>query len=214
MKNPYEELGVPEDANDEDIRRAYRQRAKQAHPDAGGNAAEFASLSRAMTLLLDPVQRKKFDDFGHVDENTSNIESMAMEQVVSFISNSIQATLDNNVSIQGLDFIKGGKLWCEQRIAELRNYNRRFQRQIELHEKIKKRLHTVRKNDPVSRMLAHQIRELKVRIEGNEKQIEVTTCALKIFGDYTLLPDPDERVTTHQVPPGFFGAGTGPYTGR
>lgn len=35
-RDPYEMLGVPRDAGDEEIRRAYRRLAKREHPDADG----------------------------------------------------------------------------------------------------------------------------------------------------------------------------------
>lgn len=46
-EDPYQRLGVSRNATPDAIRRAYRQRAKQAHPDAGGSSAEMARLSEA-----------------------------------------------------------------------------------------------------------------------------------------------------------------------
>lgn len=212
MIDPYEALGLPRDATSEDIRKAYRQRAKKAHPDAGGSTEEFEAISRAMTLLTDPVRRERFDDYGDTSETPDNVEVMAMELVVQFISNSLEAVAQNNLPMHDLNFIEGGKIWCDQRIGEFKKFNRTFQQQIKLREKVKKRLRTKRASDPVSRMLDHQIGEFKTRIAGNEKQIEITARARQLFGDYEFLPDPDEPAATHQVPPGFFGRGRGPFT--
>ncbi|MGB4777734.1 DnaJ domain-containing protein, partial [Microbacterium sp.] len=43
----YEVLGVAPDAADDDLRRAYRLRLRQTHPDTGGDAARFVRVQRA-----------------------------------------------------------------------------------------------------------------------------------------------------------------------
>ena len=45
--NPYETLGVPSDASDADIKRAYRREIRKAHPDRGGTNEDMAELNRA-----------------------------------------------------------------------------------------------------------------------------------------------------------------------
>jgi len=68
--DPYTTLGVARDASADDIRRAYRQLAKQHHPDLnpGNKAAEerFKAVSAANELLSDPEKRGKFDR-GEID---------------------------------------------------------------------------------------------------------------------------------------------------
>eukprot|EP00931_Biecheleriopsis_adriatica_P073591 TRINITY_DN47848_c0_g1_i1.p1 TRINITY_DN47848_c0_g1~~TRINITY_DN47848_c0_g1_i1.p1 ORF type:complete len:386 (+),score=68.04 TRINITY_DN47848_c0_g1_i1:78-1235(+) len=66
-RNPYLVLGIKADAEEEDIRRAYRNRALQWHPDKrppqDREAAEqlFKDLGQAYEILRDPEKRKAFD---------------------------------------------------------------------------------------------------------------------------------------------------------
>lgn len=50
-------LGVGEDATADEVRRAYRRLARNAHPDAGGDAADFHRLQQALAVLLEPRPR-------------------------------------------------------------------------------------------------------------------------------------------------------------
>lgn len=67
-KDPYLLLGVPRDASDEDLKRAYRQKARESHPDAtGGDAAteaRFHEVSLAYEVLRDQDRRARHDRVG------------------------------------------------------------------------------------------------------------------------------------------------------
>lgn len=52
MREACDVLGVPPDADAEQVRRAYRRLARECHPDLGGDAAEFHRLQDAAQALL------------------------------------------------------------------------------------------------------------------------------------------------------------------
>jgi len=65
----YEVLGVSKSATAEEIKSAFRKKAKECHPDLhpGDKAAEaqFKELNEAAEVLCDPDKRAKYDQFGH-----------------------------------------------------------------------------------------------------------------------------------------------------
>ncbi len=65
MIDPYAMLGVARDADEAAIKQAYRQQAKGAHPDGGGDVDRFAQVTACYELLKDPIRRKIYDDTGY-----------------------------------------------------------------------------------------------------------------------------------------------------
>ncbi|MET9958751.1 molecular chaperone DnaJ [Streptomyces sp. NPDC006326] len=65
-KDYYKVLGVPKDATEAEIKKAYRKLAREFHPDAnkGDAAAEerFKEISEANDILGDPKKRKEYDE--------------------------------------------------------------------------------------------------------------------------------------------------------
>ena len=63
----YQILGVPRDASQEDIQRAYRKLARTYHPDVNhdpGAEDRFKDVSEAYDVLSDPQTRRRYDAFG------------------------------------------------------------------------------------------------------------------------------------------------------
>lgn len=64
-KDFYKILGVPKDASDADIKKAYRKLARKHHPDqnqsTGGSDRMFKDISEAYSVLSDPEERQQYD---------------------------------------------------------------------------------------------------------------------------------------------------------
>ena len=78
MKDYYAILGVSRDADQEQIKKAYRRLARRYHPDvAGGDdecEARFKEINEAYEVLGDPEKRHRYDLFGDEGLAASSFE--------------------------------------------------------------------------------------------------------------------------------------------
>ena len=72
----YEVLGIPNTANSNDIKKAYRKLALKWHPDKNQNSSEstemFRKISEAYEVLSDPTKRDHYDRFGTGRQSSRN----------------------------------------------------------------------------------------------------------------------------------------------
>lgn len=69
-KDYYQILGVSKNANQDEIKRAYRRLAHQYHPDKNSShadGAKFKEINEAYQVLNNPQKRTQYDQFGTVD---------------------------------------------------------------------------------------------------------------------------------------------------
>lgn len=80
MRDPYSILGVRRDADSEEIKAAWRSKAKTSHPDQNQDdpsaTQRFAEIGQAYDVLKDKDKRSRYD------QRLSQMESMKREQTI------------------------------------------------------------------------------------------------------------------------------------
>ena len=67
----YEVLGVGKNASPDEIKKAFRRKAVESHPDRGGDEEKFKEVNEAYEVLKEPSKRQRYDQFGHAGVGSS-----------------------------------------------------------------------------------------------------------------------------------------------
>jgi curved DNA-binding protein CbpA len=99
MENLYHILGVPENAGDEEIKKAFRMLAKQYHPDISkGDSDRFRKISHSYKILSNRESRKDYDktlrnfnrkrgEFGTYTKDSYSVEGKHLKNLLKEIIN-------------------------------------------------------------------------------------------------------------------------------
>ncbi|AYG63096.1 J domain-containing protein [Rhizobium jaguaris] len=185
MTDPYEILGIGRDASEEQIKTAYRKRAKTAHPDSGGDVDAFGRLQKAYELLLDPVRRKLFDDTGYDVELTDAVDLQALVAIEKLITDMVlderePGTFDPVAHMRAslLDEIRKANFSK----SELERHSDRIRLHLD-------RLGKRPGKDVVGHMLRARIKAIATAISETEAKIDATERACDMLDGYLYVMD-------------------------
>jgi curved DNA-binding protein CbpA len=184
----YQEIGVSAGASAAEIRRAYRLKAKRAHPDGGGSADAFTQLRQAYRVLSDPVRRLPYDRTGRVDDPTIDpTRSIALEMIAGFIEQVI-----GHVPDEALPYIDVLKL-MRTHFGQVRE--KRIQSAQRLRANAKKfgvletRFRTKAIDDPIKHILKRRREQLSADAERTLAEIARVDAVFEILKEYTFHTD-------------------------
>lgn len=81
QENYYNILGVSETSSQDEIKKAYRQLAKDNHPDKGGDEDKFKKISVAYNILGDAGKRQQYDN--QLKNPFANGGGVSMEDMIN-----------------------------------------------------------------------------------------------------------------------------------
>jgi DnaJ-class molecular chaperone len=109
FKNPYEVLGIQPGASETEVKKAYRDLVKKAHPDKGGTGEQFKEINEAYTQIMkgeNPMEEfPELNEIFNLFVNLSGLNSMRSMNVGMIKGPTIRTKLD--LTLEELEI--GGK---------------------------------------------------------------------------------------------------------
>jgi curved DNA-binding protein CbpA len=191
--DPYAALGVPRGASDEEIKRAYRLRAHETHPDReGGSDVAFQPVQRAYALLKSPSRRAEYDRTGRDPGEQSAVEeprAVALRRLAGLFIGAVEALEPDQDDVIAKVRAHIGEMERNVRaeISKMRDRLRKI-------ERAKKRLRVAKgKENQLMEVLEAHERSITDVIGRGEEECKQIALVRELLDDYGWdLPDDDE----------------------
>lgn len=184
--NPYEVLGVAKDADDKEIKKAYRQLSKVYHPDKEtGNKERFLEIGLAYEVLIDPERRDRFDQTGRVDKSM-----VTPDRVKGFIAETMRTVVMFEDEGGSTDDPARENI-RDKVVASLQSQRERIRKMLaDTHQKLNRtnelinRFKSTLEDDPVGKSLKGIKQELEEEAHKHQDALELSEQAERIFMSY------------------------------
>lgn len=177
MTDPYETLGVPKDADPQTIKRSYRRKAKEHHPDHGGEVDKITELTLAYDILSDPSKRQRYDETGKTEPD--NIQNMVYAEFCKMCEEILLKNEGMPVKRNVEEFRKTIENGYQQEKANIA-------RTRKILEAAKARITKAPEIDPLNGVIGQRLDDLKQKDEGADKAVDIARQALAMFDQYEI----------------------------
>lgn len=179
----YDDLGVPKSATKAEIKRAYRQRSKKAHPDAGGKRESWDRIAIAYRVLGDDAARANYDATGKIDPDKPQDNSLFI--VLSTIESILNTCATRGIDPVTVDIIADCKKTLQNKLREIAARKKEAESNLQKIKKIAKRFRVKKgKEDKIGPMLANRIAQIEQNMFVIEAEKPNLEAALAVLSDH------------------------------
>lgn len=183
MPTLYEILGVAADAAQDVIKKAYRSKAKDLHPDTGGDPEDFHALAKAYDILSNADTRARYDETGTYEEpEPDNSRAMAVHLINTFtlqvlnedgaIHTDIVALITARIQNE-IKAVNGERDEAKEKIARLNRF-----------------LGRLKSDGPIRATIQKVISDLGGAMKVFEERTKISELAVTLLKDEEFDPEP------------------------
>jgi len=182
-KRLYNVLDIEETASKEEIKKAYRKRARETHPDTNkGKEEEFIDVNKAYLVLADDLKRSKYDQTGQEDFR-DNISERAMGLLSQLFTDTIAQCNEELFYIDIMKVIKDTIVAMEQNQKKIKEEG---QKRISFLEKLLPKIKNKGDKPVFESVIQKLIQGTKMKIAQIEDEEKVGELALLLLQNYSF----------------------------
>lgn len=202
----YEFFDINKDASKEEIKKAYRKKAKETHPDKNKEKREdFEKANKYYLVLIDDKKRENYDKTGKIDNN--NINNTVYIQFLCQLFKNMIDKCDGDFNFNIFDKMKDH---INNNINNFEINKSKIKDQIKKYKKLKKRIKSKLKKE--ENIFLNVIDDNMKNIENRITIIDNDIKLHKEAYDYLVKGKFDfeyEETYTYYIPFGSYTTGTG-----
>lgn len=176
--NLYDVLGIDKDATAEEIKKAYRAKAKKHHEDKGGDNEQMILINRAYSVLKDPIKRKHYDETG--EESSFNFE----QKFAALVQKLFFKVVGQSASIEHEDLIRKFKEEIQTALSAQEDQLEDLQKALDKLQKIIDRISVKKGPNHIVNVLSNNMIEMKKLEKNLEIDILFFKDALEVSEHY------------------------------
>jgi curved DNA-binding protein CbpA len=192
--NHYEILGIERTASPAEIKRAWRRKSKEHHPDRGGDPMTMALVNLAHDTLMDPRKREHYDLTGEEKPLTSDDIEARNGIIKLFMAHLVEGRTTNPVN--------SARRSLE---AEVNQFTDQIKRGERASDRLRAYLPQVECSEPVSLWrdtIDAAVRQIESDLEKPRHTVTVLTRALEMLKAYRCeIVDPERAEANPYRPP-------------
>ena len=170
--NPYEVLGVAQNSNQSEIRKAYRRKVLISHPDAGGTIEDFHILQKAYEILSNVESRRIFDETGDVISKEFTTEQIKIIEILSVCLDRVLQKVPTKTENPYHQLNELIYLEIENQRFEIHKHRQNIEHTIQIYENLIDRFKIKNDRNLMREAIARRISSLKNQFQNIDSKLK------------------------------------------